>query len=400
MIKNKKLGWMLNSALFAVFLFVATTRVEAQNDFMKGFGALKGIVEQVQKNTSMAESPRTGTGESWIASNVPRNAGEYCNVVKSSPLVQAYLPVLSKAVNTKVTSFDPAIRDAIALRFDTADRKLKDWVEATPSPNGEIRKSSEGSFGRNTRAWASLCAAKNYDNDLFLFFLPDVSNPEAIAYRRGLAKTALQQYEASNGRTFMFDLGHADNEYSLSNPLWVTLSAFMLPNGAAMMQTTANGKASDLMAKIDQVVAINADRKMQAEREEADKAANQAKVVAGKEAYAASPNGLLQQAYQAMQSIQACSDARKGYAAIYVSDAELADAKNKMRRIEGALKPKITGETADQIWEKASTANANYIRGVKTAQYSNGRGYCDLFKRDLEDVANKVLGQETVKRTF
>ena len=113
-----------------------------------------------------------------------------------------------------------------------------------------------------------------------------------------------------------------------------------------------------------------------------------------------SPNGLLYQAYQAIQLVQTCYDVRQGYAAIYISNAELADAKQKMKKIEAALKPKISNETTEKIWNRAATDNANYINGVKTATYTNGRNYCDLFKRDMASVSEKVLGKEILQRSF
>lgn len=425
MIKKKKFWVLLNAVLLVSFMFIATTKAEAQPDFMRGFGALKGLVEQVQKSIPANGAAQTPTATGSAVNGGARTATEFCESIKANPLVQEYLPVLRKAVQTKVTAYDKEMRNAVGMRFDTPDGQLREWVETMPSPTGEPNKTSYSNFGRYVVSWASLCAARNNDNDLFLFFLSDLRDSDAIAKLRGKAKDAIKVYGATtvatkldaNGQPIQlttrseeklkFDLGYEDSSFGLESPLWVTLSAFMLPNGTTAMQSTGKGKATVLMAQIDQAVAANDIRKVQVEAEnkqrektEADTAAKQAKILAVKEVEKNTPNALLQQAYQAIQLVQTCSDVRKGYATIYISDVELNDAKEKMRKIESALKPKIVGETTDQIWNRASTENANYIRGVKTATYTNGRNYCDLFKRDMTGVSEKVLGKEVPQKTF
>jgi len=415
---------MFDLVLFAALLWFSPLKAYAQVDFLKGFGTLKGVIDQVQQmptrqGNGIPDIGRAGDLSGMhAAGNWVNNAAAYCDAIKASPLVKEYVPVLGKAVKTRVTSFDADVRDAIDLRFDNSDEQLRMWVDAAPNPPGEPTKGNLSNFGRRVVAWASQCAAENNENDLFLFFLSDLRNPDAIAELRAKAKDAISSYGKVTNTTRLdvnglpiavstrskeslkFDLGYESGSFNVKDPLWVTMAAFALPNGTTAMESASRGRISGLSSRIDEAVVANEKKVIQVtaeqkqrEKTDAQRVAEQAKVQASQDAAKNSPNGLLYQAYQAFQIVQTCSDVRKGYAAIYVSDAELSDAKDKMRKIEKTLKPKLVSELTDQIWNRASVDNADYFRGVKTATYTNGKSYCDLFKRDMTGVSQKVLGE-------
>lgn len=293
--KLKNWSWLPDLVLFAALLWMSPLKAHAQVDFLKGFGTLKGVIDQVQQvpTKQRNENPDIGragvSGGALTTGNWINNASAYCDAIKASPLVKEYIPVLSKAVKTKVTAFDADVRNSIDLRFDNPDEQLRIWVDAAPNPPGEPTKGNASNFGRRVVAWASQCAAENNDNDLFLFFLSDLRNPDAIAALRLKAKDAISNYgKVTNGtrldanglpvavstrskESLKFDLGYEHSAFNVNNPIWVTLAAFALPNGTTAMQSTGKGKATALLAQIDQAVAANANRRVQVEAENKQK---------------------------------------------------------------------------------------------------------------------------------
>jgi hypothetical protein len=392
---------------------ISPTRAQT-GDFMKGFGAMKGLMDQVQKTTGNSQGalqqqavkqlPLSDNGpakeKAPEASGLPTNADEFCSAIKASPLVSEYVKALSKAVRTKTTD-DDAVFTATVRQFDNEQGQLKKWVSNTPIPNGDKDYAYRDRMRRKASTWAALCAAKNNDNDLFLFFFSDLRESDRITAMRARAKAALKNYESVGPETKMtkldangdpvYETAVKESKFAFELPspgiLEETWLAFLLPNGQTALNSTGKGKAEELSAKVDQALKVR------------DQAATQA-AVERREKEKSHPNDLLYQAYQAIQLVQTCYDVRQGYAAIYVTNTELGDAKEKMRKIEAILEPKIIDESADQIWNRAAAGNANYIRGVKTASYTNGKNYCALFKRDMEEVSEKVIGKELPQRRF
>lgn len=146
--------------------------------------------------------------------------------------------------------------------------------------------------------------------------------------------------------------------------------------------------------------AVDNARQKEKDRIEAQRVAAENKAKAEAERSQNSPNGLLLQAYQAFQMVQACFDARRGYALVYANDVEFGSAKEKMRQIEAALKPKLAGVTTEQLWNKAATENGNGPSNIKSATLQQGQMVCSMSKGDVTAIANKVLGKEAPRKNF
>lgn len=67
-------------------------------------------------------------------------------------------------------------------------------------------------------------------------------------------------------------------------------------------------------------------------------------------AQAQAPRNVLGRAYASYMFIKRCYDAREGYAAVYISQPEMEQARGAVRQIEEFIKPKLeSGTTADQL---------------------------------------------------
>lgn len=400
--------------------------VQAQtNDFLQGLKAFKGIVERAQKDQNPTPTENTGAVASGGQRGYPTNAVEYCEVIKNSPLVKEYVSALAKAVGKNALKINDDVDSFAYMRLDNQDGLLQQWVLRSKSPTGESGKTATTNFGRNVVEWASQCAAENNSNDLFLFFVEGLSNPDKLKQLREKARIAYAAVNSTSQKTRLdengkpvvqvvnnkrldFDLGYENSRYNVDTyTMWVTLSAFALPNGLAALESTGKNNAKQLSDMVDQTLIAHEQRngKALAEQKEKDKIEVQRVAAENKEKAEAaaaknSPNKLLFDAYEAFQIVQACFDARKGYAAVYVNDVELTDAKEKMRKIESALKPKLTGMTSDQLWAKAAAENDRVFKGFGSAKFENANGMCSIFKNSLRSTAEKVLINEVPKRTF
>ena len=126
-------------------------------------------------------------------------------------------------------------------------------------------------------------------------------------------------------------------EYQLYN----TLSALVGNPKAAMMCFPALRQAGDQWGK--QLLEAKAKAEAQAQQQAAER-----------QAIENLPANFLGNSYIAYIVVKRCYDARAGYAAVYVSEPEMRQAKEAIKLIEDGMKPQLsTTDTVEQIWAKA-----------------------------------------------
>jgi hypothetical protein len=65
---------------------------------------------------------------------------------------------------------------------------------------------------------------------------------------------------------------------------------------------------------------------------------------------------VLGNSYAAYVDVKRCYEARKGYSVIYISDPEMERARNAVREIEEAVKPKVDTAAAENLWSRVQEA--------------------------------------------
>lgn len=137
-------------------------------------------------------------------------------------------------------------------------------------------------------------------------------------------------------------------------------------------------------AKVREII----DKEMNVEKE---------KFSAEKARIAADPVNILGSLYRSYAFVKACFEARKSYAAVYVSEVELNDARRQIKSLETYYKPKVPGSDTDAIWDKytkdlADLKDTSFGFEVK-------RDLCQGDLRNLRNASSKIDGSSnrTVK---
>ena len=163
-----------------------------------------------------------------------------------------------------------------------------------------------------------------------------------------------------------------------------------------------------LLSDFDNRIAISVDNYNKGKlKDEASAKENQKfnDEVAAKKAYLNSPDGQLTYTYERFQIVDLCHSGRKEYAVKYVTDGEFSDLKSKVKAIENKLKGSLVEKNTDKLWAKAEANNRNFMGiGLDAIEVFKNKGgdrvLCNNAAIEINDVANNVLGKESLKKSF
>jgi hypothetical protein len=447
------------SAVFIVGLLLASNQqAHAQFDkFMKDMKGAADVLQQVTPSAPNAPTPPSAPivqpavppsapqGRAPVAANqssattpagVSFDSDAYCEKVQKNQLVIDFKNAVRKSQEQNIRPGDK-LMDMGRQLLDNEKGDLVDWFDKklrdiTPKPanNGAYSSAytAEPEILNKLYKMAEECAAKVAKTDKFLFFAFDPMNS---LERGGKSGVDLQMEAFWNGKGNL-GYGGSDNLKRDSNPRrkpfkpfssrWASLLAFAFDGGEEEVAITAG----DLKGRFDSYFDAELQEKRVAqakrEQEEAAKKAEadkEAAAAAKRQAYDESPEGRLLHAYQYFQVVDVCHEIRKGYAVQFINDIEYPQLKTKMKSIEAKLKGSVPGKTTDQLWQQAEKENREYdvTRGmageyavrvdlIDTIQTNNKTNWpaakndCDMISGWFRDVADEVLGKETIKKNF
>ena len=112
--------------------------------------------------------------------------------------------------------------------------------------------------------------------------------------------------------------------------------------------------------------------------------------------YARSPEGVLAASYDAYINVRQCYEARKGYNAVYVSNSEMEESKDAVKRIEQSLKSKLDRSmSTDDVWERVSGKRRDSV-GRDYQEYMRRR--CGIWLGSLTRILREQGFSEPARR--
>jgi hypothetical protein len=150
-----------------------------------------------------------------------------------------------------------------------------------------------------------------------------------------------------------------------------------------------------------------AERKIQEEaaaekRKIQEEAATQRKIEQeAADASAKLPINILGTAYTSYVDVKRCQEARDGYAAIYISNPEMDQARNAVLTIEQTMKSKLDqNTTTDDVWSRVATTEGRNFR--PSGDYQEGtRMLCrERLALLLSILREHAPERDTIKKDF
>lgn len=370
---------------------------------------------------------------STMTTGVSFDSEAYCEKVQKNQLVIDFKNAVRKSQEQKIRPGDKLLEMGRRLLDNENgdlviwfDKKLRD-INSKPGNSGGYTGASaspaETDVLYKLYKMAEECAAKVAKTDTFLFF---AFNPMNSLQRGGKSAVDEQMEAFLNGKGSL-GYGGSDNlqRKSQNKPFsarWASLLAFAFDGGEEQVAITAG----DLKGRFDSHFDVELQQKLVAqqvrEKEEAAKKAEadkQAAAEAKRQAYDESPEGRLLHAYQYFQVISVCHEIRNGYAVKFINDTEYAQLKTKMKNIETKLKVGVPGKSTDQLWQEAEKENRAFdltrgmagdyavridlldtIESNNKSNWTAAKQDCDAISGWFRDIADEVLGKETIKKNF
>lgn len=330
------------------------------------------------------------------------NAEEYCAALQNNELIKKYVEAVAAA--NKAGAFDAMT----GTYLDSTDGLLTSWVEkqlmsVTPDDKLSVYK------------WANACAYKLRDtNYIYMYDVGRGGLYERMKQYENQQKNAPAKRQIdAQGNIIVIEAGKEPLPFLIATPphdsmartpQWAGLYALALPNGVEVMEKISSNRPqeiADATAEHNQKRREYAEERQQAENKKMAAEKLRKEEEAKKEALADTPDAKLTRGYEMFQVIEKCAEVRKGYAVVYLSDAQYLDVKNKIKQIENKLKSSIKAST-DQLWAKAVKINNdspqyNYMANVS---YQTGSLWCNSNRFSLDSLATEVLGQQAPIKNF
>lgn len=371
----------LRMALLALLLLSNHVLADPFADLLKGVAAslAKGAQNQQPANSHGAQQATSNGGSI-------ESASQYCETIENNKLIREFATQLARAVTVELTLNDN-VRNTRWRSLDNNQGNLTQWVNKQLSSTGKcygFRGCFDNETADKVMSWAGYCRAKHIDDELFFFF-----------HDWGEGSTIDVENEKNNARSYNPPLSIVVRP---GNRLWGTLIAVALPNGINALKTTGKQNAEELRAYLD----ANIKEHEKTVREAAERSRQEEEKRKAEREFANSPNGKLATAYQAMAAINQCVELREGYAMVYINDVQHTKAKRLMRRIEAALKNKLQGTTADDLWKKVAS-NVDIQKGFINAKLWTGQNeiqVCQSFIQRLEEIGESALGRSAPEKSW
>lgn len=398
--KTASLTTILQVASFTLLLFSNHVLADPFVDLLNGLAA--SIAKGSQNNQQAANGNSSGTSDPVSAmphsqgnpqttnsGNLITSASQYCEAIENSKLIREFSTQLAKSITVVPRNNNEGLEilNFQARSLDNNQGNLTKWVYEQLSPKGKCYSLNGGCFdkevAKKVMSWAGYCQAKHVDDELFLFF------------RDWGERTIRVEGEKNSVRAYDPPLSAAVRE---GNRLWATLIAVALPDGINALETTGKQNAEEFRAYLD----AKTKEHEESNRVAAEKARQEKIKEKADSEFANSPNGKLTKAYQSMAAINQCVEVREGYAMVYVNDVQHTKAKKLMRRIETALKNKLQGTTADELWKKTASS-VNVREGFINAKLWYGANeiqVCQAFIQQLEEISENVLGKNVPEKSW
>jgi len=393
------LATILRMTLLALLLPSNHVFADPFVDLLKGVAA--SIAKGSQNNQQVANGNSSDTSGSVSAGshsqgnpqttnsgNLITSASQYCEAIENNKLIREFSTQLARSVTFEL-ALNNSIHNIRARSLDDNKGNLTQWVyKQLGQKQGKCYSFNGGCFDeeavKKVMSWVGYCKAKHVDDELFFFF-----------HDWGEGSTIRVEEEKNRVRAYDPPLSAI---IRAGNRLWGTLIAVSLPNGINALEAAGKQNAEEFRAYLD----ANIKEHEESNRVAAEKARQEKIREKADSEFANSPNGKLAKAYQSMEAINQCVEVREGYAMVYINDAQHTKAKKLMRRIEAALKNKLQGTTADELWKKTAS-NVDIKKGFIHAKLWSGANeiqVCQAFIQQLEGVGENVLGKNAPEKSW
>lgn len=401
--KNASLTSILRKAMLALLLLSNHAFADPLADLIKGVAASLDKGRQNSQQTSNGNSSGTsgpvsatphnqGNPQTTNSGNLITSASQYCEAIENNKLIREFSILLAKSLVVPRNNTEGNNVDGFRTRaLDNGSGDLTKWVFDQLKADWKTCSSFEGKCFNKDAAdkvvvWAGACQAKHVDDELFLFFTENFSSNPLSDNRERIRNSINTSSTLPN---FIVKTG---------SKLWGTLVAVSLPNGINALEATGKRNVDEFRAYLD----ANIKEHEKSDREAAEFVRQEKEKRKAEQEFANSPNGKLTKAYQSMTAINQCVEIREGYAMVYINDVQHTKAKKLMRRIETALKNKLQGTTADELWKK--TASSVNIResfiNAKLWLGANEIQVCQSFIQQLEAIGENVLGKNAPEKSW
>lgn len=402
--------------LIAALMLSSTPLAHANEpiNLLRGLEGLKKIIDANSKQSTGVNAQSTAEP---VAGLIVTNADEYCQKLKANPVFTEYTNTMHE-IGEK-WGHEPYL-------LETQDALLAQWVTKSVE-----KQSNSYSAVRAVGDWVNECAYANRDDQKLLIAL--IPNND----RRAKTLEAMHQHAKRTSRQlaprsvddegniriverpkeklprFIDGPGQIVDVKKFQN--FAALTTIVLPNGEEVlnkiagpmpqgMKQSAHKAYEQKQQSIAEADATNQEQKDQqiaANKLEQEKEAKF-------NAYHDSPDGRLLKAYTMYNRVDQCHVNRKGYAAVHVTDEQLATAKKQAKQIETKLKPSLI-ENTDVIWNKAVESQIGYIGGmvmegmhmdIKHYNFSTANSNCTSYVNTLQSMSDSIVGKSPVKKAF
>ncbi len=373
--------------IFIFFALCASINANAQ------FGSLlKGLVDEAQKaaqNTIATKDSPISLPSFSSSADKENLMSSYCTNVSNSEMAKEIAKRISYAKNNlggraefpqSGTDFDKALKNWLYGNFNKYGLKNKDDYKLMASTVNSCFSELM------TKNWLYLISqGSQFDT------LDGLYNPQTSGIKKG-DDVIWRDQRSTN---INWEPSGAREEF---------LYGFFFPDYDAFLKST-NPK---LLSDFDNRTAISIDNYKKGKAQDEARAIENKKYkdeVAAQKSYLNSPDGQLIYTYERFQIVDLCHSGRKEYAVKYVTDGEFSDLKSKVKSIENKLKGSLVEKNTDKLWAKAEANNRNFMgTGLDAIEVFKNKGgdriLCNNAAIEINDVANNVLGKESLKKGF